>query len=361
MHTMGYPLEVRGIRRRVHLRDAEGLISLGFVAGLDYRDPMFDPHVTFQRFKQHPFVTAARRAGSCCATARKRCRRRMVHGAARAHCGGLIAGDAGGFMNSMRLKGIHLAMRTGMLAAETAFEAVKSGDVSRPRSRATRSESTRSRANVSCIRVRNVHQAFGHGCCRRHVLGLALVTAVVGQGSDAVACGPERMRNAGETTTTAQPPPDQPAPVKIDRQLTFDKVTNVHLLGHAHREDEPSHSHRAGPRYLPDAVRVEYGNPCTRFCPAHVYEMVDDGAGGRSCTSTRRTACTARRATSWIRTKSSTGCRRKAAKAPVRRHVTLPRAKLFQAAAIAASGRRSSRRSGQRNLAANRAPIILPT
>ena len=109
-------------------------LSVGFVVGLDYEDPMFDPHVAFQQFKLHPLVSELLRGGQ------------MIRYGAKAlpeggwltlpECavdGALIVGDAAGFLNSMRLKGIHLAMKTGMLAAETAFDAVVAGDTSEAR------------------------------------------------------------------------------------------------------------------------------------------------------------------------------------------------------------------------------------
>ena len=140
-------------------------MSVGFVIGLDYQDPMFDPHVAFQHFKQHPFVAALLAGGQMVRYGAKALPEGGWHTIPRVYTdGALIAGDAGGFLNSMRLKGIHLAMRTGMLAAETAFEAVRAGDVS-----AARLQSYEDAIDASAVRrelypVRNVHQSFGTGC-----------------------------------------------------------------------------------------------------------------------------------------------------------------------------------------------------
>src|SRR3954462_11458208 len=112
----------------------DGVISVGFVAGLDYRDPMFDPHVTFQHFKRHPLVSSLLEGGQMVRYGAKALPEGGWHTIPRVYAdGALIAGDAAGFMNSMRLKGVHLAMRTGMLAAESAFDAVRAGDVSAAR------------------------------------------------------------------------------------------------------------------------------------------------------------------------------------------------------------------------------------
>src|SRR4029079_12161701 len=131
MHTMGYPLKMEEFGGAFIYALPDGVVSVGFVAGLDYRDPMFDPHLTFQRFKQHPFVAGLLSGGKMIRYGAKALPEAGWYAIPRVHMdGALIAGDAGGFLNSMRLKGIHLAMRTGMLAAETAYEALKTGEVS---------------------------------------------------------------------------------------------------------------------------------------------------------------------------------------------------------------------------------------
>src|SRR4029079_14445229 len=136
----------------------------GFVPGLDYQDPMFDPHQTFLKFKTHPFMKEMLQGGKLIRYGAKALPEGGWHTIPRVHMdGALIAGDAGGFMNSMRLKGIHLAMRTGMLAAETAFAAVRSGDVSTAKLAAYQAAIDAGPVKKELFPVRNVHQAFGHG------------------------------------------------------------------------------------------------------------------------------------------------------------------------------------------------------
>ena len=285
MHTMGYPLRMEEFGGAFVYALPERMLSVGFVTGLDYRDPMFDPHLTFQRFKQHPLMAGLLEGGKMVRYGAKALPEGGWDTIPRVHAGGvLIAGDAGGFMNSMRLKGIHLAMRTGMLAAETAFEAVRTGDTS-----AASLSKYQARIDASPVRkelypVRNVHQAFGHGL----IAGLAYAgLALVTNGwwiKDPMPshAGHERMRKLAEYYPDHQPSPDQPiAPVKIDRKLTFDRLTNVHYSGTRHTEDQPSHLIVHDTDICRTRCRVEYGNPCTRFCPANVYEMVDDGGGGK--------------------------------------------------------------------------------
>jgi electron-transferring-flavoprotein dehydrogenase len=94
--------------------------------------------------------------------------------------------------------------------------------------------------------------------------------------------GHERPKKVAEYYDGQAPSPDQPVrPVKIDRQLTFDRLTNVHFSGTRHLEDQPSHLVVHDTDICRTRCRVEYGNPCTRFCPAAVYEMVDDAQGGK--------------------------------------------------------------------------------
>ena len=285
IHTMGYPLRNEEFGGAFIYAMPEGVLSVGFVAGLDYKDPMFDPHLTFQRFKQHPFVAGLLEGGRMVRYGAKALPEGGWYTVPRLHMdGALIAGDAGGFVNSMRLKGIHLAMRTGMLAAETAFDAVRAGDVSASRLEAYQRAIDASDVRRELYPVRNVHQAFEHGLAAGVLYsGVALVTRGWWlQDPLPARAGYQQIRTLAAYYGAHPPPSDVPAhPVKIDRKLTFDKVTNVHFSGTRHREDEPSHLIVHNTDICRTQCLVEYGNPCTRFCPANVYEMVDDGQGGK--------------------------------------------------------------------------------
>jgi electron-transferring-flavoprotein dehydrogenase len=285
IHTLGYPLRFEEFGGAFVYMLPEGQIAVGFVSGLDYHDPMFDPHQTFLKFKTHPFMKSLLQGGKLVRYGAKALPEGGWHTIPRVHMdGALIAGDAGGFMNSMRLKGIHLAMRTGMLAAETAFAAVRGGDVSAAKLASYQTAIDAGPVKKELFPVRNVHQAFGHGLVAGTMFaGLALATGGWWfQDPMPSHAGHERMRKRADYYHGHPPPPDQPVnPVKIDRVLTFDKVTGAHYSGTRHREDEPSHLIVHNTDICRTKCREEYGNPCLRFCPAHVYEMVDDGAGGK--------------------------------------------------------------------------------
>jgi electron-transferring-flavoprotein dehydrogenase len=286
VHTMGYPLRMEEFGGGFIYAMPDGVLSVGFVSGLDYRDPMFDPHIAFQHFKRHPLVSSILDGGQLVRYGAKALPEGGWHAIPRAHADGvLIAGDAAGFMNSMRLKGVHLAMRTGMLAAEAAFDAVRAGDVSAARLRSYQDAIDAGPVRRELYAVRNVHQSFSYGLLPGLAYsGLSLVTGGWWFRDPMPAhAGFERMAALDEYYKDGRPDPDATVnPARIDRKLTFDRLTNVHYSGTRHAEDQPSHLLVYDTDICRTRCRVEYGNPCTRFCPANVYEMVDAGDGTKT-------------------------------------------------------------------------------
>ena len=291
MHSLGYPLRHDEFGGGFLYAMPEGRLSVGFVVGLDYEDPLFDPHIAFNQFKRHPLVARLLDGGQ------------MVRYGAKAlpeggwntvpqpyTAGALIAGDAGGFLNSMRLKGIHLAMRTGMLAAETAFEAVRSNDTSAAGLASYRDRLDGSAVKAELYPVRNVHQAFGYGLLAGLTFaGLNLLTGGRWPKRLHGVPGHARMQtlksyygDATSADTLASNPaslsPSAASPV--DRRLTFDKLTNVHYSGTAHDENQPPHL-LVHTEVCESICGPEYGHPCTRFCPANVYEIVHEAGRPR--------------------------------------------------------------------------------
>jgi electron-transferring-flavoprotein dehydrogenase len=279
VHTLGYPLTQDQFGGGFIYGMADGRVSLGLVVGLDYRDPFFDPHTAFNRFKQHPFLTALLADGQLVRYGAKALPEGGWNTIPQPYASGaLIAGDAGGFLNSMRLKGIHLAMRTGMLAAETAYDAVRAGDTSDAALRAYQTRIDASEVRAELYPVRNVHQAFGHGLFAGLAFsGLALVTGGRWPGRVSGEPGHDRMQRIEAYYGTRTPPADAGAAL-VDRRLTFDKVTNVHYSGTAHEEDQPPHL-LVHTDVCATICGPEYGHPCTRFCPANVYEIAREADG----------------------------------------------------------------------------------
>ena len=283
IHTLGYPLRQEEFGGSWIYAMPEGRLSVGFVVGLDYKDPLLDPHAAFQHFKTHPFIAGILAGGQLVRFGAKA----LPEGGwntqpALAADGALIAGDAANFVNSMRLKGIHLAMRSGMLAAETAFLAVRAGDTSKARLGVYKMAVDASEIKRELYPVRNVHQAFGAGT----FAGAAFAGVAMATGGR----WPEDLHgHAGHTrmATLARyyglEKRDRLVgsnAVTPDRVLTFDKATSVHYSGAHHEENQPPHL-LVQTDVCHSVCGPEFGHPCVKFCPANVYEMVDNGAGGR--------------------------------------------------------------------------------
>ena len=275
VHTLGFPLRHEEFGGAFIYALPENRLALGFVAGLDYADPLFDPHVAFNRLKKHPLVASLVEGGTLVRYGAKALPEGGWNTIPKTYmAGGLLAGDAGGFMNSMRLKGIHLAMRSGMLAAETAFDAIRAGDTSEAALKTYQDKIDASPIRTELYPVRNVHQAFGYGLIAGLMFsGMTLLTG--GRWLEDLRGRPgyQRMKTLAWYYGLDVPVTRPNNVATIDRLTTFDKLTNVHYSGTAHDEDQPSHlivqtevcSSRCGP---------EYGHPCTRFCPANVYEII---------------------------------------------------------------------------------------
>jgi electron-transferring-flavoprotein dehydrogenase len=282
MHSLGYPLRHDEFGGGFIYALPEGRLSVGFVAGLDYKDPLFDPHMAFNRFKQHPFVAGLLDGGQMVRYGAKALPEGGWNTIPQAYMdGALIAGDAGGFLNSMRLKGIHLAMRTGMLAAESAFDAIRAGDTSEASLARYQQKIDASPVKAELYPVRNVHQAFGFGLFAGLAFaGLSLATRGRWVEDLHGHAGHQRMKTL-RSYFGALPASLAPSnATTVDRRLTFDKVTNVHFSGTAHDEDQPPHL-LVHTEVCSSICGPEYGHPCTRFCPANVYEIVQEPAGPR--------------------------------------------------------------------------------
>ncbi|NOT26293.1 MAG: electron transfer flavoprotein-ubiquinone oxidoreductase [Acidobacteria bacterium] len=283
LHSMGYPLRHEEFGGGFIYGMGDGLLSVGFVAGLDYKDPLFDPQMAFNRFKQHPLVSGLISGGQLVRYGAKALPEGGWNTIPRTHmAGALIAGDAGGFLNSLRLKGIHLAMRTGMLAAESAFDAVRAGDTSAEHLASYQARIDRSPVKAELYPVRNVHQVFGHGLLAGLAYaGLAILTKGWWPGDVTGHAGHLQMRMLRQyygSNTPASPAPSNVT--SVDRRQTFDKVTNVHHAGTAHDENQPVHL-LVHTEVCGSICGSEYGHPCTRFCPANVYEIVQEAEGPR--------------------------------------------------------------------------------
>src|SRR5436190_1610111 len=281
IHTMGWPLRNEEFGGGFIYNMSDGRVSIGFVIGLDYLDPRLDPHERFQEFKTHPYIRSILEGGTLHSYGAKTIPEGGYWAQPQYYFnGGLIIGDAAGFLNAMRLKGIHLAFKTGMLAAQATNEALVASDVAASKLKRFHELVENSWVKEELWKVRNFHQGFENGFwAGMFHTGLQMVTGGRGlRNRYHNVPGHARMRQLkAYYDGNVPPPPAQTYP--FDRKLTFDKLTDLYSSGTEHDEDQPSHLIVLQPDICYPRCTNEYGNPCQSFCPAAVYEMTDAGPG----------------------------------------------------------------------------------
>jgi len=272
IHTLGFPLpsETFGGGFIYGMRD--DVLDIGMVTGLDYLDPTTDPHDNLQLYKQHPAVAKMLEGGKLIRYGAKAIPEGGLYAMPRPYADGLLLiGDSGGFLNGMRLKGIHLAIKSGIMAAETAFEAVLADRYDATQLSAFERAFRDSWAYDELRVARNFHQAFGHGMYGG-VLSAGLSMYTGGRAFGVV----DRLKNhpgyAQPKKLSERAARASERRATIDNMLTFDKLTDVFNSGTMHDEDQVPHLHVADTNICAQRCTVEYGNPCQYFCPARVYE-----------------------------------------------------------------------------------------
>ena len=280
-HTIGWPLTGRTFGGGFLYGMANDVWDVGFVVGLDYEDPYTDPHALFQQFKTHPAVRERLVGGEMIHYGAKAIPEGGWYSRPKSHvAGALVIGDSGGMLNSARLKGIHLAIKSGMLAAEAVAGALAEADFSEASLARYETLVRESWIAEELVPTRNVHQGFARGLLPGLVnAGLTLVTG--GRGFTdhmPVVPGHERMKTVREVHGPDAAPF---ARMSYDGKLTFDRLDDVYRSGTKHEEDQPVHLVVSDTDICRTRCAEEFGNPCTRFCPAAVYEMEDaaDGSG----------------------------------------------------------------------------------
>ena len=268
VHTVGWPADTRtyGGSFLYHL-DGDR-IAVGYVVGLDYADPKLVPFELFQQFKHHPHVKPLFEGG------------KIISGGARAIVtggwqslprvempGAILIGDTAGLLNVPKIKGTHQAMRSAMLAAEHLAATGKAEGFN--------FVLRNSPVMAELRKVRNIKPGFKKGFW----FGMA------NAGWETVTAGysPWTFRNKPDYAQTAKLA-EFVAPDRhwIERSLEpRDRLAAVYFAATEHDEDQPVHLHVADTNVCLTRCTTEFGNPCTKFCPAGVYEMVGEGAGRR--------------------------------------------------------------------------------
>jgi len=274
-HTLGWPLSSDLYGGGWIYGMQNNRVSLGMVVALEYHDPLFDPHAAFQKFKTHPYVKKILEGGKLVRYGAKTVPYGGWYSMPKSFIdGGLIIGDSASLLNSQRLKGIHTAIKSGMLAAETIYEALCSGDTSAAKLAAYQQKLDESWVKKELWAVRNFHQAF-HGGLYSGLVQAGLQFVSGGRGlvdpmhSEA---GYKEYHKLNRDRVLV----DQSTRFKGDGKITFDRLTDVYHSGTRHEEDQPCHLIVLDPSICTDRCVGEYGNPCQYFCPAAVYEMATE-------------------------------------------------------------------------------------
>ena len=266
-HTLGWPLDPKtyGGSFLYHLDNDR--VYVGFVVGLDYQDPRFKPFEAFQQYKNHPEIRTLLQGGEIIAGGA----RTLIEGGYQSMPtlempGAMLIGDAGGTLNNPKIKGIHQAIRSGVLAAQHYVETgTSAGFDSRWRE---------SPGGRELHKVRNIRPGFNRG------LWWGLANAAL----ETVTAGklPWTLRNHADDKTMRHLDYVSPDRDWGERELPpRDRVAFVFFAATTHDESQPVHLRVADTTLCATRCVSEFGNPCTNFCPANVYEMIPDGAGGK--------------------------------------------------------------------------------
>ena len=277
--TLGWPLTTKEFGGSWMYGSKDNLVSLGYVTSLEYADPRLDPQHVLQEFKKHRFISHLLEGGKMIRYGAKS----MPYGGwysmpKLAGNGWMIVGDSAGFLNSQRLKGIHLAIKSGMLAAETAFEGLLENNFSEDKLKQFKYKVDASWIRDELYEVRNFHQGYEGGL----VPGLIHTTLQMltgGRGVREVYAthpGHSQMKHLDKLPADGGNRSHLLGKAKGDGKRTFDKLTDLYHSGTKHEEDQPSHLVIHDTNICNTRCVAEFGNPCQNFCPANVYEMVED-------------------------------------------------------------------------------------
>ncbi len=276
IHTSGWPLNSREYGGSWIYGMKDNRVSVGFVSALDSGQPWNDPWENFQRWKTHPRIKALLEGGEIVKAGVKTVPEGGYWSRPKSYGDHfLILGDSGSLLNISRLKGIHNAMKSGILAADTLLEAIEKEDFSEATLKGYEDRFQDSWLRQELYRVRNYRAEFKgkNFWIGAFTGGVKYVLGGIGAEFKAVEPDHEDMKKQ----SAAPPEPEAPS---YDGSFLIDKVTQVYHAGSVHEENQPSHLKVADLDICRTRCAEEYGNPCQHFCPANVYEMVPDSERG---------------------------------------------------------------------------------
>ncbi|PIT18242.1 electron transfer flavoprotein-ubiquinone oxidoreductase [Snodgrassella alvi] len=274
IHSIGWPLDQQtyGGSFLYHLNDNK--VAVGFVIGLDYQNPYLSPFAEMQRYKTHPAIREVLEGGKCIAYGA----RALSEGGLQSlpkltFPGGVLVGDTAGFLNVPRIKGIHAAMKSGMLAAEAVIDVLNAEGIDE----SSNSEAVRytelfrnSWLHTELHKVRNMRPAFKWGLFGGLAYGALEEYLFRGK-------TPWTLRHYCADYASLRKAQDcQPIDYpKADGKLTFDRMSSVFLAGISHNESQPVHLQLHNPALAISVNYRDYASPEIRYCPAGVYEIVE--------------------------------------------------------------------------------------
>jgi electron-transferring-flavoprotein dehydrogenase len=280
LHTIGYPLDAKTFGGSFIYSMGGDKVCIGILVALDAADPNLDVHEKLQVLKSHPYVKDLLGKGKV-----------IKYGAKAVTIGGwasvpqlytdgaMIVGDAASFLNPLRIKGIHLSMKSGMLAAEAAFEAMVSGDNSAKTLKTYKDRIDASWVKTEMEVAKNFHANFAGG-----LWGGLIKTGIeyaFGPGTSLEPFSADYTHMQTVQAYYGDPSKAATTAPKYDGDYLVDKLTDVHRSGTMHEEQQPAHLKIIDTNICATTCKEEYGNPCTKFCPAQVYNMRHNEATGR--------------------------------------------------------------------------------
>lgn len=254
----------------------DNLVSYGVVTALDSWNPYNDPHLMAQKLKTHPWFRDLLEGAELVRYGAKAIPMGGQSAMPKLYVdGALLVGDSAGFCNAEKLSGVHMAMKSGMMAAETIVDAIRADDFSSLVLGGYAERYQQSWAYEEHWKARNQHASFAKG------LPFFFLNEPVRRFlTDGAGLSPEPEFEAGWKAyrKLSELPPEKrhKENFEFDGKLTFSKEHLVQFSGTQHEVDEPSHLVVADTDLCRDVCSVEYGNPCESFCPASVYEMLPD-------------------------------------------------------------------------------------
>jgi electron-transferring-flavoprotein dehydrogenase len=252
------------------------MISIGLVAGLDYSDPLFEPYDAFLQFKKHPFIANIIKGGEVLQMGAKTLSAGGYYTMPQLSVNGaMFVGDSASVLNIQRLKGIHTAMKSGMLAAETMINAKEKNDFSQSALQLYDLSLSNSWIEKELYAARNFTQALSKKAFPMVVhLGAQYISSGKGL-KDPLIIEPDHatLKKVKKEQINAYETGEKQ---KVDGKLYVDKLTGVYLSGTQHEEDQPCHLVVHDFDICVTQCYENYRNPCTRFCPGDVYEIETD-------------------------------------------------------------------------------------